>query len=311
LKAVRAGDGSVTLLKGEKSEAQSETRVAAAGGSYAQLLIPCRSCVACRINKSRDWVIRSIHEASLWQHNCFITLTYSPEHMPQGAGLKHEHFQLFMKRLRVTASRKYGFKDIRFLMCGEYGKTTVRPHYHAILFNMDFVDKRPIGRGGAGAMRFESQELRDLWGLGHTEVGTATEQSMGYVARYTTKKVSEHDGIVDKLRLTSLDLQTGELHIRKPEYVRSSRRPGIGASWLERYHDDCWKGYVTHNETKYRLPLFYKEWLSTHFPDRYAEASPAWLEKAEDVPTVSWQRRTQIADFNVHTLNSSKSRTTI
>jgi hypothetical protein len=309
LKGIRAGDGSVTLIKGEKSEAQAEKRVSSAGGSYLQLLIPCRSCLACRINKSRDWVIRSVHEASLWQHNCFITLTYSPEHMPPGAGLKHEDFQLFMKRLRVTAERKFGFKDIRYLMCGEYGKTTLRPHYHAILFNLDFPDKQPIGRGGGGYMRYESPMLRELWALGHTEVGTASEESMGYVARYTFKKAAEFDNIVDKTRLATIDLQTGEFHARKPEYVRSSRRPGIGTSWLERFHEDCWKGYVTHNEVKYRLPLFYKEWLATHFPERYDAVSPTWVEKAEDLPQMPWDRRQDIAEFNRITLNQSKSRT--
>ena len=42
------------------------------------------------------------------------------------------------KRLRD----RVGYGRFRFYACGEYGETTNRPHYHAILFNYDFPDKQ-------------------------------------------------------------------------------------------------------------------------------------------------------------------------
>lgn len=50
--------------------------------------IPCGQCIGCRLEKSRQWAIRCVHEASLYENNCFITLTYSPENLPEDGSLK-------------------------------------------------------------------------------------------------------------------------------------------------------------------------------------------------------------------------------
>jgi hypothetical protein len=252
-----------------------------------------------------------LHEASLWEHNCFITLTYSPDQLPPGGDLRHDDFQRFMKRLRERMGREFGFKDIRFLMCGEYGETRMRPHYHAILFNMDFPDKEPVAKGAAGFTRYESPLLRSLWGLGHTEVGNATDKSMGYVARYTTKKLTDQVGVVAERERETVDLQTGEIHARIPEYVQSSRRPGIAQRWLELFHEDCWKGYVTHNEVKFALPEYYKLWLASKFPERYKQFCEDRLEFVSEEPQVSYERLQDIGRFNSETFSQSKSRTVL
>ena len=41
--------------------------------------VPCGQCIGCRLDRSKSWAIRCVHEASLHDVNCFITLTYSPE----------------------------------------------------------------------------------------------------------------------------------------------------------------------------------------------------------------------------------------
>jgi len=40
-----------------------------------ELQIPCGQCIGCRLERSRQWAIRCVHEASLWEKNSFITLT--------------------------------------------------------------------------------------------------------------------------------------------------------------------------------------------------------------------------------------------
>lgn len=182
--------------------------------------IPCGQCIGCRLERSRQWAVRCIHEASLHEANCFITLTYAPEHLPASGSLVLKDFQDFMKRLR----KRFG-SGIRFFHCGEYGDKFSRPHYHACLFNFDFPD-RVLFKDGPSKL-FVSESLQALWPFGFSTIGDVTFESAAYVARYVTKKIT---GI------------SAEAHYsgRKPEYTTMSRRPGIGRGWYDKYKGDCY-----------------------------------------------------------------------
>ncbi len=105
------------------------------GSSHVELQLPCGQCIGCRLERSRQWAVRCMHEASLYSFNSFVTLSYSPECLPSLDSLCVRDFQLFMKRLRKQ------FSKVRFFHCGEYGDDTRRPHYHALLFNLHFDDR--------------------------------------------------------------------------------------------------------------------------------------------------------------------------
>ena len=92
------------------------------------LKIPCGRCIGCRLERSRQWAIRCVHEASLYERNCFITLTFSPEHFPKDRSLNKRDFQLFIKRLR----KKFG-PGVRYFHCGEYGEQCVNCGFNKIL----------------------------------------------------------------------------------------------------------------------------------------------------------------------------------
>ena len=145
--------------------------------------LPCGKCAECLLERARDWSIRCTHEAKMHTQNAFITLTYADEHLPADGKLKYLDFQLFMKRLR-----KHCGKEISYFMCGEYGEKTARPHYHACIFGYDFDDKKKIRENALGDEIWNSEKLTELWGLGHTEIGSVTQQYAGYVARYVLKK---------------------------------------------------------------------------------------------------------------------------
>ena len=100
------------------------------GAVVRTLTLPCGQCVGCRLERSRQWAIRCMHEAQLHERNSFVTLTYKGD-VPD-EGLRYRDFQLFMKRLRKYASGQ----QIRFYMCGEYGDEKGRPHFHACLFGV-------------------------------------------------------------------------------------------------------------------------------------------------------------------------------
>ena len=155
-------------------------------GLYDQhVTVPCGQCIGCRLERSRQWAIRCSHEAQMHEKNCFITLTFSDEHLPEDRSVDVRHFQLFMKRLR----KRYG-DGIRFFHCGEYGDHFGRPHYHACIFNHDFEDKKIWKQSGSGEIIYRSASLEELWPYGYSSVGEVTFESAAYVARYITKKVT-------------------------------------------------------------------------------------------------------------------------
>jgi len=192
--------------------------------------VPCGRCIGCRLERSRQWAIRCIHEASLHEKNCFITLTYNEENDTSFGSLVKRDFQLFMKKLR----KKYG--KIRYFHCGEYGEKLGRPHYHALLFGFDFPDRR--SHLVSGSLVESSDSLNEIWGKGFCTLGDVTFESAAYVARYIVKKVTG-DKAID--HYNSVDFDTGEITSEKyPEYVTMSRRPGIASGWFDKYADEIY-----------------------------------------------------------------------
>lgn len=182
--------------------------------------VPCGQCIGCRLERSRQWAMRCVHEASLYDDNCFITLTFNDDNLPDDGSLHKEDFQKFMKRLRKLIYPQ----TVRYFHCGEYGEKFQRPHHHACLFNFDFLDKE-LYTIRNGIKLFRSSTLETLWPFGFCTVGEVTFESAAYVARYCVKKVTgkkagEHYGE------------------RQPEYTTMSRRPGIGKGFYENFKSD-------------------------------------------------------------------------
>lgn len=196
------------------------------------LTVPCGQCIGCRLERSRQWAVRMMHESSMHRANCFVTLTYAPEFLPPYGSLVKSDFQCFMKRLRKAISPT----RVRFFHAGEYGEALGRPHYHACLFGFDFPDRVPFTvRGEYPVCR--SPLLERLWPVGLCEVGTLTFESAAYVARYVTKKVT---GRAAEDHYAVCDPETGEMVQLQPEYATMSRRPGIGAEWLSRFQKEVY-----------------------------------------------------------------------
>ena len=196
-----------------------------------ELQVPCGQCVGCRLERSRQWAIRCVHEASLHERNCFITLTYNNENLPKDESLHVRHFQLFMKKLR----KKYG-KGIRFYHCGEYGENFGRPHYHALLFGFDFSDKI-LFKQNRDYPIYTSKALSELWTYGYASIGSVTFEFAAYVARYVMKKILGEDST---MHYSAYDKESDTYYLKKPEYTTMSRRPGIGRNWLEKYQSDVY-----------------------------------------------------------------------
>lgn len=164
----------------------------------------CQRCMPCLVNRKRLWTFRLKLEASYHKQSCVATLTYNDFNLPDGGVLEKSHPQLWVKRLRKLLAPS----SIRYFLAGEYGESTKRPHFHAILFG--------VGALVAGGLDGRSGLVKKTWKYGNVLVDDCSSEAIAYVAGYVTKK------------LTTEERESGSL---PPEFIRMSLRPGIGAKF--------------------------------------------------------------------------------
>lgn len=244
--------------------------------SVRSLQLPCGQCVGCRLERSRQWAVRCIHEAKMYDNNCFVTLTYNDDNLRDTRcrgvalrdsipemSLRYRDFQLFMKRLRKRR------RDVRFFMCGEYGERNGRPHFHACLFNCDFSDRVLHGRSPSGSSVYRSASLEALWPHGYSTVGDLTFESAAYCARYVMKKLT---GDGETCYYNVFDVTSGEIVPRAKEFAHMSLKPGIGARWFTRFCSDVYPGgMVVVNGVETRPPKYYDRLYARVDPDGMAD----------------------------------------
>lgn len=235
------------------------------------MTVPCGRCIGCRLDRSRDWATRLHHEASLHPHNSFLTLTFSDDQLPNSFSVSTEDTQKFMKRLRKKVGK------VRYFACGEYGAApNYRPHYHLLVFGYDFPDKYLWRKSPTGHLLYRSEMLEKLWPFGHSEIGSVTYESAGYVARYLTKKIS---GPIAQEHYSRVHPMTGEVVQVKPEFICMSTKPGIGAHWYEQFAGDAFPSdFLIINGKKVPVPRYYCKKLGE---EALAEIKDKRAEKAE------------------------------
>ena len=200
--------------------------------AYRACVVPCGKCPMCLQARAREWSLRCMQEASQYEHNCFITLTYDNEHLPEHGSLVKEHPRAFLKRLR----RRHDDVTIRYFGCGEYGSHGLRPHYHIILFNFDFSDKYAFRRSSRGELLYRSDELESLWTFGFSSIGEVTEESTRYCAKYLQKLQEPPAGCI-------------------PSYTYMSLKPGIGFNAVSESAVESGCYYV--DGQRYNIPRYY------------------------------------------------------
>lgn len=227
--------------------------------SLSNIQVPCGRCVGCLLEHARQWAVRCMHEAKLHELSCFVTLTYQDDRV---ISLNYKHFQDFLKRLR-RGSRK----PIRFFASGEYGETTQRPHFHALLFGIDFTDKRLFSQRD-GIRLYESPALERVWSRGFCTIGDVTFESAGYIARYCLKKLDRMVG-VDMYRTLVPGVGVVE---RELEMLHMSLKPGIGAGWIDKYMSGTFpRDYVVIEGTKMKPPRYYDKRFKAVDPERFEQ----------------------------------------
>lgn len=176
----------------------------------------------------RELTIRTLHEKSLHERSCFITLTYDDQHLPADRCVSIDEMQRFFKR-----ARKYGFQ-FKHVYCGEYGEDNGRPHYHAAILGQDFtIGATRSGTGKRGDPLFDSPVLRRLWPFGLNRVGALTKMSAQYIFQYIFALL-KGDGVMP---LPYFDAGMRYPVYRTPEFARWSKGLGLAhfAAHAEQY----------------------------------------------------------------------------
>lgn len=239
--------------------------------------VACTLCIGCQLDKQFEWGVRVTHELQFHEQSWFVTLTYDNENLPADMSLQKRDHQLFLKKLRRRVD-----KPIRFLLCGEYGGKTGRPHYHAILFGLTLDDLEPRTRNKRGELLYDSQFLEKVWGKGFVTVGEANINTGMYVAGYTLKDTTIKRRRDEKGQLVPfyvIDKETGEVKERtRPYLVTSNRGGGIGAEWFKKYgNTDVRDNLVirSHKEPdkmiKVPVPRYYRKLQEREDPIKYEQ----------------------------------------
>ena len=192
------------------SMAQIESRF----GHGHVIPLPCGKCLACRKSKAREWAVRSVLEATEYEDNCFITLTYDDAFYAPSKNHLRSDLQNFFKRLR----KDYSF---RYFACCEAGSKNKRYHFHVLLFGID-LDK---------------DTLQKYWQFGFVDVGSLTPGSCFYVSQYAEKKIFVDDNLSFITMSTHPGLGYNWLHKHVDVVKYGSVHGSFGSASLPRYFE--------------------------------------------------------------------------
>lgn len=255
------------------------------------LEIPCGQCVSCRLQYSRMWADRCMMELEDHDSAYFVTLTYSDEYInsdrsevkkyysdestgeaKMSLSLIKSDLQKFFKRLRQLCPEDH----IRYYACGEYGDRTLRPHYHCIIFGLHLTDLKYYKTSGLKDVYYNSDVVSLAWSdagkngrdrripIGYAVIGAVTWETCAYTARYVLKKAKGKTA--DSYKKFNME----------PEFVVMSRKPAIGASFMQRHSQDFidfGEVYLSTDRGSQtaRAPRYFNQRLQESDPELYAE----------------------------------------
>lgn len=237
-----------------------------------RVYVPCGKCFTCLSKRAKSWTLRLTTEYLKWNNNCVLTLTYNDENLPENGLLNYKDVQLFLKRLR----KKYPDKKIRFACCCEYGSSensTIRPHYHIILFNffppdVDLIKPYKITK--KRSKLYKSKIMDDLWSNGFVDVGLVDHKTSRYVCQYCVKIAMNFKN---------------KLYLEKIKQKREKLVTSIGTG-LEYFKLNMKaifdNRYCVLGSYKYPIPKYFKNKLKQLFPELFEKYKDTCKELLKD-----------------------------
>lgn len=182
--------------------------------------VPCGSCLTCRRTQATWWSHRIQHDVAALDRlgigSSFVTLTIESETTPI---LRKSDLQKFFKRLRKRCP-DYPF---RYVAIGDYGETTFRPHYHALLLGF------PPELASA---------VRKCWKFGFADIEPIAAGNINYVVRYMQTYTPNHRkkfadaGLQEPFSLKSRSIGTSLFRkVENSRYMYKCKRYKIPPYW--------------------------------------------------------------------------------
>lgn len=212
----------------------------------------CGKCLYCRKKRALELASKCVLHSSLYQQNCFLTLTYDEKKEGYHNEFEYQDIQKFKKRLRSYVSRRYNSRRIEIFNVHEYGKNG-KKHWHLIVFNFDFADKTVLSKT-AEVTLFSSVTLERLWGFGFVSIGDVTTASAMYQSQYCEK-----------------DFKNGNVSSSKKSH---SQHSGIGKPYfLKHYKQILTLGYVPVAGRKMPVPRSFQKIAHKHWCHFYEKSA--------------------------------------
>lgn len=243
--------------------------------STTSVTVPCGKCASCLTNKRNEWTFRLNEQLKISQSAHFVTLTYEEgqeklsyrkntgEQWPE---LDKREIQAFLKRLRyyndqegtyLLISKNVAHESpeppkMKYYLVGEYGTKTLRPHYHAIIFDLPLEAEYVVSKA---------------WQKGFTMTVPCTPATIHYVTKYV---INRHEN-------------GGELEGLAKPFTLISSRPAIGHNYIQQsgwYHKRNLNQVGVINGTKLKLPRYYRDKIFNYDEkEKLAEQSRQYADK--------------------------------
>lgn len=201
-------------------------------------VVPCGKCHECLKDRQNAWAFRLHKHLLTAKSACFLTLTYEQEPLSFNghATLVKSDLQKFWKRVRKAYPKSSKTDKLKYFACGEYGSKTLRPHYHAIVYNLS-----------PNVIRDSEGKAKALWTHGNVHILPCTMATIRYTCKYISKGTWQ---------------PTADDDDRQPQFSSMSKNLGLNylTPQMVKYHVDGLVGHVT-MEGGYlqKLPRYYKD----------------------------------------------------
>lgn len=205
-----------------------------AGRKYTEH-VPCGKCNECIKDKQNEYIIRSMEEAQKRGNVWFFTLTYAPANVPLKVDIDGEIIEedpetgevffsedskimslnrsditSWKKRVRTKLNKRRKSKgqsplDFGYMICGEYGPKTHRPHYHGLFIGLerdDVMEFKQDWESHYGFTTFSYIPSIPVDGVNQVE------RTSRYVSKYIVKMTDIEDDAVKQCKVEKPRKQT-------------------------------------------------------------------------------------------------------